>query len=192
MAFVTCGWRRWQPWGHNLSFQTGHHLGTADPGWHELRAECDDRQDRQARRPLDDQLKKFERAGIGPMRILDHQQHRLTRRQPLDLRYQRLQCLLLALLRGEVERRKAVVDWNRQQTRQQGYGLAEVIRRQGEYRLQSGQPLLVRVVAPEPGRPFELRDARVERRVLVMGRAEQTQARVRLAAQALEDGLGDP
>src|SRR5215831_18756915 len=126
------------------------------------------------------------------MHVLGHQQHRLTRRQPLDLRHQRPQCLLLALLRGEVERGKAVVDRNRQQTRQQGHGLAEVIRRQGEHRLQSGQPLLVRVGAPKPGGPFELRDARVERRVLVMGRAEQTQARVRLAAHALEDGLGDP
>jgi hypothetical protein len=35
-------------------------------------------------------------------------------------------------------------------------------------------------------------DARVERRALVVGRAELAKARVRLAAQALEDGLGDP
>src|SRR6516162_1841371 len=126
------------------------------------------------------------------MRVLDHEQYRLTRRQPLDLRHQRPQYLLLALLRGEVERGKAVAGRNRQQTRQQWHGLAEVIRRQGEHRLQPGQPLLVRVFAPEPSRPFELCDAWVERRILVMGRAEQAQARVWLAAQAFEDGLGDP
>ena len=78
-------------------------------------------------RPADDQLEKFERGGIGPMRVLDHQQHRLTRRQPLDLRHQRPQCLLLALLRGEVERGIAVAGRNRQQIRQQGHGLAEII-----------------------------------------------------------------
>ena len=41
------------------------HLWTADPGWHELRAEGDDRQERQARRPLDDQVEQLERGGIG-------------------------------------------------------------------------------------------------------------------------------
>src|SRR4029079_18025495 len=62
----------------------------------------------------------------------------------------------------------------------------------GEYRLQFAEPLLVRIVAPESGRPFELRDARVERRISVMRRAEQPKARVWIAAQALKDGLGDP
>ena len=116
------------------------------------------------------------------MRVLHHQQDRLRRRQPLDLRYQRPQCLLLALLRGEVERGIAVAGRNRQQTCKQGHGFAEIIGRQGEPRLELGQPLLVRVVAPEPGRPVKLCDARVERRVLVVGRAEQAQGRMRLAA----------
>jgi hypothetical protein len=116
--------------------QTSRHLRTADPGWYKFRAEGDYRQERQARRPADDQLEKFERCGIGPMRVLSGPQ--------------------------------------------------------GEYLLELCQPLHVRVIAPEPGGPFELRNTRVERRVLVMGRAEQAQARVRLAVQALEDGLGDP
>jgi hypothetical protein len=99
--------------------QTSRHLRTADPGWYKFRAEGDYRQERQARRPADDQLEKFERCGIGPMRVLSGPQ--------------------------------------------------------GEYLLELCQPLHVRVIAPEPGGPFELRNTRVERRVLVMGRAEQAQ-----------------
>jgi len=64
-------------------------LRTADPGWREFRPEGDDGQERKARHPLDDPVEQLARGGIGPMRVLDHQQDRLTRRQPLDLRYQR-------------------------------------------------------------------------------------------------------
>ena len=126
------------------------------------------------------------------MRVIDHHQHRLTRRQPLDLRHQRPQRLLLALLRREVERGIAVACRNRVQIRDQRHVLAEVIGGQGEHRLELGQPLLVRVVAPEPGRSFHLRDDRIERAVLMVRRAEIAQPSVRFAAQALEHGLGEP
>jgi hypothetical protein len=51
--------------------------------------------------------------------------------------------------------------------------------------------LLVGIIAPKSGRPLELRDRGVKRTVLVVWRAEKAQARVRLGAQALQDGLGD-
>ena len=41
-----------------------------------------------------------------------------------------------------------------------------------EHRLKLIEPLLIGIVALESRRPFELRDARVESTVLVMGRAE--------------------
>ena len=49
----------------------------------------------------------------------------------------------------------------------------------------------VRILAPEACRPFKLGDARVERAVLVMRRAEIAQARVWLAAEPLHDSLSD-
>ena len=60
------------------------------------------------RRALDDQVDQFERGGIGPMQVLDHQQHRSRCCQPFDVRRQRLEGLLLALLRREVRRRRAI------------------------------------------------------------------------------------
>jgi hypothetical protein len=89
------------------------HVGTADPRRYEFRAVGHYRQKRQARRPLDDQVEKLERGGIDPMRVLNHHKHRLTRCQSLDLRYQRPQRLLLALLRGEIERGIAITCRNR-------------------------------------------------------------------------------
>jgi hypothetical protein len=76
------------------------------------------------------------------------------------------------LLRGEAERRIALAGGQRQQCRDQRDGLAGVVGRLGEHRLQLVEPLVCRVLAPEPGRPFELGDRRVERLVLVMRRAE--------------------
>jgi hypothetical protein len=58
------------------------------------------------------------------------------------------------LLRGEVERRVAIADRERQQRREQRSSLAEIIRCLGEHCFQLVEPLLGRVLAPEPGRPF--------------------------------------
>src|SRR5262249_39229365 len=58
-------------------------------------------------------------------------------------------------------------------------------------RLQLVNTLLVSVVAPKTCRAFELGDARVERTILVVGRAEITQTGVWFAAQPLYDCLGD-
>jgi hypothetical protein len=95
------------------------------------------------------------------MHILEHHQRRLPRRQPFDLRHQRLQCFLLLILRGEVEPRVALGGRQRQQSREQWGGLAEIARRLGEHRLELVEPLIGGVIAPEPGSPFELGDRRV-------------------------------
>jgi hypothetical protein len=53
-------------------------------------------------------------------------------------------------------------------------GLAEIVGRLGEHSLEPVEPLIDRILAPTPGRPFELGDCRVERMVLVMGRGAGT------------------
>ncbi len=103
------------------------------------------------------------------MRVLEQHQHRLPRRQLFDLRRQRLQRLLLLLLRGEVERRIARASGDRQQRREQRSGPAGIAGCLREHRLQLVEPLPGGVLAPEPGRSFELRDGRVESAVLVVG-----------------------
>ena len=70
-------------------------------------------------------------------------------------------------------------------------GLAEIVGRLGEHRLELVEPLIDRILTPIPGRPFELGDCRVERMVLVMRRAERAQEGVRFAAQSLDEALGE-
>src|SRR5215831_14345672 len=60
-----------------------------------------------------------------------------------------------------------------------------------EHRLKLIEPLLIGIVAPESRRPFEMRDARVEGTVLVMGRAEIAEASVWLVTQSFQDRLND-
>ena len=62
------------------------HVRTADPGRRELRPEGDDHQDRQRGHPLDEQVERLARGRVDPVHVLEHHQHRLTRRQSLDLR----------------------------------------------------------------------------------------------------------
>jgi hypothetical protein len=61
---------------------------------------------------------QLERGRVAPVRILKQHQHRLPRRQPLDLCHQRPQRLLLLPLRRQVERRVAFTLWDRQQHRE--------------------------------------------------------------------------
>ena len=62
---------------------------------------------------IDQQIEHFPRGGIAPVHVLEHHQHRLAPSQALDLRDHDLKGLLLALLRGEVERRVAITSWDR-------------------------------------------------------------------------------
>src|ERR1700730_2787477 len=57
--------------------------------------------------------------------------------------------------------------------------------------LQLVQPLLVRVLTPKSSRTFELGDARMQRTVLAVGRAEKTQASMWFRAQPLKQGLSE-
>jgi hypothetical protein len=150
----------------------------ADPRWRKLRPEGDDRQDPQRGHPIDEQVQRLPRGGVAPVHVLVHHQHGLSRSQSFDPHRLRMKRLLLALLRGEVQRRVAVASRNRQQLSQQGDGLAKVIGPLREHRLELIEPLLIGIVASESRRPFELRDARVEGTVLVMGRAEISEASV--------------
>jgi hypothetical protein len=106
------------------------------------------------------------------VRVLDHHQHRLARRQSLELREKRLERLLLALLRRQVEVRIAVACWGRQQVRQQRNGLTEIIGSSGQDCLQLGEPVLGRILTPEARDPFELGNAWIECAVRVVRRAE--------------------
>jgi hypothetical protein len=163
----------------------------AGPGRGELGPEGGDQQDPKRRHPIDDQIIELEGGRVAPLRILEQHHHRLPRRQPLHLRHQRPQRHLLLLLRGKMERRVALAGGERQQRRQQRRGLAKIVGRLGEHRLQLVEARVGGVLAPEPGCPFEVGDRRVERMVLVVRRAEHAEAGVRLGAQPLEQGLGE-
>src|SRR5215471_8218108 len=71
------------------------------------------------------------------------------------------------------------------------HGLIKVSGPLREHRLKLIEPLLVSIVAPESGGPLQLRDDRVERTVLVMGRAEIAEASVWLVTQLFQDRLSD-
>jgi hypothetical protein len=100
------------------------HLGAADPGRRELRPEGDDHQHPQPGHPIHEKVEGLARGGIAPMHVLPYHQHRLTRRQPLELCQLGVKRPLLALLRREIERRIAVACRDRQQIGQQRNGLA--------------------------------------------------------------------
>src|SRR5499427_9934077 len=111
--------------------------------------------------------------------------------QSFDLRQRQVKGLLLALLRGEVERWITVACRNRQPIRKQGDDFAEVSGPWCEHRLKLIESLLVGIVAPEAGRPLELSDDRIARAVLMMRRAKIAQAGVRLIVEPLDNGLSD-
>ena len=106
------------------------------------------------------------------MDVLKRHQHRLPCRQSLDLHQLGMERLLLALLWGEVQGRITVAGRDREQVREQGDGLAEIIGALGQDGLQLGKPLLVRILATKACRPLKLCDGWVERAILVVRRAE--------------------
>ncbi|HTR14420.1 MAG TPA: hypothetical protein VMI72_14495 [Roseiarcus sp.] len=89
------------------------HMRSADTGRAELRPEGNDRQDSQRRNAVDQEIERFARGRVAPMDVLEHHQHRLARRQPLDLGDLSLKRLLLSLVWTEGERRVASARWNR-------------------------------------------------------------------------------
>ena len=147
-------------------------VGEADPGRPELGPEGDQHEHPRARDAVDDQVEQLERGRVAPVHVLVQRQHRLPRREPLELREQRREGPLLAPLRAQRQRRVAAAGRDRQQVRQQGRHRPDIVGREREQRLELVELPLRRVVAREPRRPLEQVDDRVERAALVVGRAE--------------------
>src|SRR6202030_1459981 len=156
----------------------------------EFRAEGQDQQHRQARRPLDRQIEQFARAGIDPVQVLDHHQHWLLAGEGLELMEQRREQLLALALRGQVDFGCAA----RQQRQQVGdqRDLVVVANARRDQGRELAELLLGHVVVREAGGAFELRDERMERAVLVVRRAEIAQPGVRLAFEALAQRRAQP
>ena len=146
---------------------------------------------------LDGQAEQVLRGRIAPVHVLVGEQHRLCRREPVQLIDQRFQRQLLPSLRGEVKGWIAIVCRQAEQGRDQRHRLIEAIRAARKKRLQLGKSQVGRIVAREAGAALQLLDQRMERASRVMGRALIEQAQMRLVGQpfthlAHQARLADP
>ena len=124
--------------------------------------------------------------GVEPVQVLDQQQHGLARGGREHQLQQRLERLLLALLRRELERRARLVRRQRQRVRQQRHRLGR--RPDGLERARQPRALLVRRVRVlEPRQPREHLDHRVQRVARVVRRGAALEQEVGLVAQALAE-----
>jgi len=126
------------------------------------------------------------------MNVLEHHQEGLTLCQSFDLSQLGMKRSLLLLLRREIEWRIAVACRDGQQVGQEKDGRTEVVGSPCEHCLQLFETLCVRVLAAEPRRPFELGNARIKCAVLVVGRAEIAQTRVRFAGKVFQERGRNP
>src|SRR5258708_21597702 len=131
------------------------------------------------------------------MRVLEREQDRLLAGETLEL-IEQCRQRSAALLRGaERQRRIPLAERDRQQSRKKRrYGLDPRCAH-GEDRFQLVEALRGRIVCLEPRCSLQLGDERTKRAVGMEGRALVTQARVRLAGDALGEscrkaGLADP
>ena len=65
------------------------HVRSSDPGRIKIRPECHDQQHTKAANPVHDATKHFQARGVGPMRILEDHQHRISPCQRFHLRNER-------------------------------------------------------------------------------------------------------
>src|SRR6266705_6005149 len=131
------------------------------------------------------------------MRVLEREQDRLLAGETLEL-IEQCRQRSAALLRGaEHQRRIPLAERDRQQrSKKRRYSL-DLRCAHGEERFQLVEALLGGIVCLEPCRSLQLGDERTKRAVGVVGRALVTQARMRLAGDALGEsrrktGLADP
>src|SRR5215471_5632231 len=131
------------------------------------------------------------------MRVLEREQDRLLAGETLEL-IEQCRQRSAAMLRGaERQRRIPLAEWDRQQRRKKRrYGL-DLRCAHGEDHFQLVKALLGRIVCLERRCSLQLGDERTKRAVGMVGRALVTQARVRLAGDALGEscrkaGLADP
>src|SRR5215470_9164864 len=96
--------------------------------------------------------------------------------------------LLLALLGCQVWWRISIAHRDRKQIGHQRSNFAYVVRSLGEYGLQPIKPLVIRIFTSESGSSLKLCDDWVKSTVLVVGRAEIAQPRVRLIGDVLKQG----
>ena len=164
----------------------------AVPGRPELGPVGHDQQHRQALDPLHREVEQLERGRIDPMRVLEHHQHRASRRQPLELGEERPEGAGLLLLRRQGRQREAALGRQREELGEEGGDLGHVGDRAGEQRLELGELGRVVVGAGEARRPRELLDDRVERAVRVVRGAMVAEADPVLGAQPLAQGEDDP
>ena len=91
----------------------------------------------------------------------------------------------------EVERRITLASGNREQVGEQRRNPAEIIGRLRQQSFELVEPLFGRVVSAEAGGAFEVGDNRVKGAVLMVRRAKEAQAGVRLAGKPLHHGLSE-
>jgi len=174
----------------------GADIGKTSPGRLELRSEGEQCQHRQSAHPLDRQIEELERGGIRPLRILEREQDRLPAGETLELIEQCRERPAAMLHGAERQRRIPLAERNRQQRRKKRRHSLDLRCAHGEDRFQLVKALLGRIVRLEPGGPLQLGDERTKRAAGVVGRALVTQARMRLAGDALGEscrkaGLAD-
>jgi len=125
------------------------------------------------------------------MRILEDHQHRFGARQRFDLRNERFQRSLPALFRGQVERRIASINRQRQHLGKERRVLDRG-RGRREQRIELVELRLWSVVVRQSGGALHLTDDWIKRALRMLGRAEITKARVRFAGEALQKRRREP
>ena len=146
---------------------------------------------------LDHQTQKLLRGRVDPVYVLVDQEHRLFRREALELVNQYFQRALLLALRQQVERRVATFRRQAEQGCDQRYRLVQLVCAARQERLQLVEPGLEQIVVLEGGGALQLLDQRVQRAGRVMGRALIEQADVELVLEPYtqfpnEARLADP
>ena len=162
-----------------------------DPGRLEFRPERHDKQRAEAPNPVNGPTEHFQAGGVGPMRILEDDQHRVLARQGLHLRDERVQRSFPALLGSQLERGIAPIVRQRQHLGQER-GVLRGCRGPSKEHIELVEFRLRGIVVHQAGSAFNLSDERMKRAVGVLRGTETAQARVRLAREKLHDRGREP
>ena len=127
--------------------------------------------DPKLRQTLHHNREQLQRGRVDPMGILEHHQHRLARREALELPPKRRQRCLLALLRAQFRQGVALARRQRQKVGQNRDRMHRINAGLHEQGFELGKLFGGRVAAFEAGGSFELTDERKQRTVGVMRRA---------------------
>ena len=136
----------------------------------------DHRHDGQRFEPGNQRVQQLLAGRIDPMHVLEHHQHRRAPGKGFQLSDQRLEGLLLLLLRREIERRIAL-GGQREQGRNEWRRLGTLLWTARQPGFHLVQLLLGRILARKGRRDLELLGDGVQRGIEVIGRALVAQAR---------------